>query len=289
MSLPEKIKIVEVGPRDGLQNISQTLSPNIRAKLVMKLVDAGVEHVEVGSFVSPQRVPQMTGADEVFSFLKRKPDVIYSALTPNLRGMEDAIAAGATEVAVFGSASEGFSQHNINCSIAESFQRFLPVIEMALKEGIPVRGYVSCVMGCPYDGAVSPSQVTAVSRDLVQMGCYEVSLGDTLGIGTFFETKKLIEAVRKSVPVEQIAAHFHNTYGQALLNLYAAIEEGVAVVDTSIAGLGGCPYAPGARGNVATEDVVYMLDGMGVNSGINRQKLTDVSSYISKILNINQI
>ncbi|WP_263322336.1 hydroxymethylglutaryl-CoA lyase [Endozoicomonas sp. Mp262] len=286
MSLPEKIKIVEVGPRDGLQYVAQRLSESVRASFVNKLSGAGFKHIEVGSFVSPEWVPQMAGSGQVFQQIKRKAGVVYSAVTPNLQGFEQAVQAGASEVAVFTSASEGFCQKNINCSIAESLKRFRPLMDMAEKQGIPVRGYVSCVMGCPYDGTVKPEQVVRVCKELELLGCYEVSLGDTIGVGTPLQAKKVFSEVATVISMEKLAAHFHNTYGQALANLYALLEEGLTVIDSAAAGLGGCPYAPGASGNVATEDVVYMLDGMGIETGVDIQKLLDASEYICKQLSI---
>lgn len=277
---PSRVKIVEVGPRDGLQNISQVLPVETRVALVDKLTEAGLRHIEVGSFVSPKRVPAMADSDKVFKAIKRKPGIIYSALTPNLRGFEDALAAGANEVAVFCSASEGFSRHNINCSIAESINRFNPVIEQAQKAGIPVRGYLSCVMGCPYDGDVPVAQVADLSQALIDIGCYEVSLGDTLGIGTPLQAKAVVTNVAEKVPVAKIAAHFHDTHGQALANLYAVMEEGVAIIDAAVGGLGGCPYAPGASGNVPTEKVLYMLQGMGIKTGVNAQYLKTVVQFV---------
>ena len=285
-SLPKNIKIVEVGPRDGLQNISTAASITLRVGLVNKLAEAGLKHIEAGSFVSPEKVPAMASSGEVLKQIDRKPDVIYAALTPNLQGFEQALAAGASEVAVFSSASEGFCQQNINCSIAESFKRFEPVIDAASRHNIRVRGYVSCVMGCPYDGVVKPEQVADVCRDMKQMGCYEISLGDTIGVGTPLNAKKVFNAVASVIPADCIAAHFHNTYGQALANLYAVIEEGISVIDAAVAGLGGCPYAPGASGNVATEDVVYMLNGMGIETEVDMQRLLAAADYICKHLGI---
>lgn len=281
---PQEVSIVEVGPRDGLQNEKSTLTADQKIKLIELLSNTGLKRIEAGSFVSPKWVPQMANSDDVFKALNTQHGIQYSALTPNLRGLEAAIEAGVREVAVFGAASESFSQKNINCSISESLSRFEAVFEMAEKHDIKVRGYVSCVMGCPYEGDISPEAVTKVSKSLIDMGCYEVSLGDTIGVGTPRATRLLLENVLKEVDVSKLAAHFHDTYGQALVNLYTALEYGVSTVDSAVAGLGGCPYARGASGNVATEDVLYMLNGMGVSTGIDMNKLLVASSYISDIL-----
>lgn len=281
---PQEVSIVEVGPRDGLQNEKSTLTADQKIKLIELLSNTGLKRIEAGSFVSPKWVPQMANSDDVFKALSTQHGIQYSALTPNLRGLEAAIEAGVREVAVFGAASESFSQKNINCSISESLSRFEAVFEMAEKHDIKVRGYVSCVMGCPYEGDISPEAVTKVSKSLIDMGCYEVSLGDTIGVGTPRATRLLLENVLKEVDVSKLAAHFHDTYGQALVNLYTALEYGVSTVDSAVAGLGGCPYARGASGNVATEDVLYMLNGMGVSTGIDMNKLLVASSYISDIL-----
>ncbi|WP_372830645.1 hydroxymethylglutaryl-CoA lyase [Pontibacterium sp.] len=281
-SLPSSVRIVEVGPRDGLQNEpGDIIATAVKVELINRLADAGLSYVEAASFVSPKWVPQMGDAAAVLAGINRKPGVTYAALTPNLRGLEGAIEAKADEVAVFSASSEAFTQKNINCSIKESLERFLPVIETAKEHGIRVRGYVSTVLGCPYDGEIAPAQVAAVCRDMLDMGCYEISLGDTVGVGTPLKAKKMLEAVAKEVPVEKLAAHFHDTYGQALANIYAVVEEGVAVIDTSVAGLGGCPYAQGASGNVATEDVLYMLNGLGIETGIDLNKLVQTSHWIT--------
>ncbi len=282
--LPRQVRLVEVGPRDGLQNESQPIAVADKVRLVDDLTDAGLRYIEVGSFVSPKWVPQMAGSAEVFAGIMRKPGVTYAALTPNLKGFEAALAAGVREVAVFAAASEGFSQRNINCSIAESLTRFAPLVEAARAEGIRVRGYVSCVLGCPYDGEIAPEQVARVARELHQMGCYEVSLGDTIGTGTAGSTRRLIETVAREIPREQLAGHFHDTYGQALANIHASLLEGISVFDSSVAGLGGCPYAKGATGNVATEDVLYLLQGMGIETGISLPKLVAAGQRISQVL-----
>ena len=282
--LPSKVSIVEVGPRDGLQNETLNLSAAQKIELINLLSKTGLKRIEAGSFVSPKWVPQMANSDEVFQALPSRTDVQYSALTPNIRGLETAIDAGVKEVAVFGSASEAFSQKNINCSISESLKRFEDVFQLADQNNIKVRGYVSCVMGCPYQGDISPKAVTQVSKALLDMGCYEISLGDTIGAGTPRATSLLLEDVLKDIPAQKLAAHFHDTYGQALVNLYKALEYGIATIDSAVAGLGGCPYAKGASGNVATEDVVYMLNGMEISSGVNMGKLLTASSYISEVL-----
>lgn len=284
MSLPRYVRLVEVGPRDGLQNEKQPISVTDKVRLVNDLSAAGLAYIEVGSFVSPKWVPQMAGSTEVFAGIERHPGVTYAALTPNLKGLQAAIAAGVKEVAVFAAASESFSQRNINCSIADSLLRFQPVLEMARQHGIRVRGYVSCVLGCPYDGAVSPHQVAAVCRELHAMGCHEISLGDTIGVGTAGGVRQLIEVVGRDVPRERLAGHYHDTYGQALANIYASLLEGVAVFDSSVAGLGGCPYARGATGNVASEDVLYLLQGLGIETGVDLARLIDAGSHISKVL-----
>ncbi|KAE9658861.1 hydroxymethylglutaryl-CoA lyase [Pseudomonas sp. PB105] len=284
MSLPSHVRLVEVGPRDGLQNEAQPISVADKVQLVDALGAAGLSYIEVGSFVSPKWVPQMAGSAEVFAQIQRKPGVTYGALTPNLRGFEDALAAGVKEVAVFAAASEAFSQRNINCSISESLERFAPIMTAAKLHGVSVRGYVSCVLGCPYEGTVAPEQVAAVARELYEMGCYEVSLGDTIGTGTAGATRRLFEVVGAKVPRDRLAGHFHDTYGQAVANLYASLLEGISVFDSSIAGLGGCPYAKGASGNVATEDVVYLLDGLGINTGIDLEALIRAGLQISKVV-----
>ena len=267
-----------------MENETLNLSAAQKIELINLLSKTGLKRIEAGSFVSPKWVPQMANSDEVFQALPSRTDVQYSALTPNIRGLETAIDAGVKEVAVFGSASEAFSQKNINCSISESLKRFEDVFQLADKNNIKVRGYVSCVMGCPYQGDISPKAVTQVSKALLDMGCYEISLGDTIGAGTPRATSLLLEDVLKDIPAQKLAAHFHDTYGQALVNLYKALEYGIATIDSAVAGLGGCPYAKGASGNVATEDVVYMLNGMKISSGVNMDRLLTASSYISEVL-----
>jgi len=252
--------------------------------LVDELTASGLSHIEVGSFVSPKWVPQMAGSSEVFAQIQREQGVTYAALTPNLRGFEDALAAGVKEVAVFAAASEAFSQRNINCSISESLERFAPIMEAARLYGIKVRGYVSCVLGCPYEGEIAPQQVAGVSRELIDMGCYEVSLGDTIGTGTPGATRTLLNVVAGQIPRGKLAGHFHDTYGQALANIYASLLEGIEVFDSSVAGLGGCPYAKGASGNVASEDVLYMLQGLGIETGVDLDRLITAGQRISSVL-----
>ena len=284
MSLPEKVRLVEVGPRDGLQNEAQPISVADKVQLVDDLTDAGLGYIEVGSFVSPKWVPQMAGSAEVFAGIRQREGVTYAALAPNLRGFEDALAAEVKEVAVFAAASEAFSQRNINCSISDSLKRFEPIMDAARSQGVRVRGYVSCVLGCPYEGRIGAEQVAPVARALYDMGCYEVSLGDTIGTGTAGDTRRLFEVVAAQVPREQLAGHFHDTYGQALANVYAGLLEGISVFDSSVAGLGGCPYAKGATGNVASEDVVYLLQGLGIETGIDLDKLIAAGLRISEVL-----
>ncbi|MBP2309235.1 hydroxymethylglutaryl-CoA lyase [Azospirillum melinis] len=281
MQLPKFVRMVEVGPRDGLQNEKSMVPTAVKVELVNRLSDAGLGVVEAASFVSPKWVPQMGDSAEVLAGIARKPGVRYAALTPNLKGLEGALAARADEVAVFGAASESFSQKNINCSIAESLDRFAPVMEQAKAAGVPVRGYVSCVLGCPYEGEIAPKAVADVAERLFAMGCYEISLGDTIGTGTPTKAQAMIAAVAERVPVDKIAVHFHDTYGQALANILAALQMGVAVVDSSVAGLGGCPYAKGASGNVASEDVLYMLNGLGIETGVDLDRLIAAGAFIS--------
>jgi hydroxymethylglutaryl-CoA lyase len=280
MTLPSSIRIVEVGPRDGLQNEPTPVSVAARIALIEGLVEAGVKTVEAGSFVSPKWVPQMADTAAVLAGLKRKAGVRYPVLVPNLQGLEAAEAAGAKDISIFAAASESFSKKNINCTIAESLDRFRPVAERALAEERRLRGYVSCVLGCPYEGEIAPEAVARVSKALLEMGCEEISLGDTIGTGTPLKAKRMIEAVAKHVPMKQLAVHFHDTYGQALANILATLELGIGVVDSSVAGLGGCPYAKGASGNVATEDVVYMLNGMGISTGIDLDRLAKVGRAV---------
>ncbi|RTR06582.1 hydroxymethylglutaryl-CoA lyase [Halomonas nitroreducens] len=284
MAFPKRVRLVEVGPRDGLQNEPEAIATDTKLELIDRLGAAGLAHIEAASFVSPKWVPQMADHREVMAGLTRREGIVYSALTPNLKGLEAALECGVEEVAVFGAASEAFSQKNINCSVAESLERFAPVLERAQEAKVRVRGYVSCVLGCPYEGEIAPAKVAEVSKALFEMGCYEISLGDTIGTGTPLKAKRMLEAVARDVPMDKLAAHFHDTYGQALANLYAVLEEGVAVIDSSVAGLGGCPYAKGASGNVASEDVVYLLDGLGIQSGIDLDALAATGSWITQAI-----
>ncbi|HUY95974.1 MAG TPA: hydroxymethylglutaryl-CoA lyase [Terracidiphilus sp.] len=282
--MAEHVRIVEVGPRDGLQNEKQTVATEAKVALIGMLADAGLKTIEATAFVSPKWVPQMADQAEVMRALPRREGVSYSVLVPNLKGFEAALAAGATEVAVFAAASETFSQKNINCTIAESLDRFAPVFAAAHAAAVRVRGYVSCVLGCPYEGAVDPGRVADVAGKLFAAGCYEISLGDTIGVGTPNRTKEVLAVVSQRVPVASLAGHFHDTYGQALANIYAAMEVGVRVFDSSVSGLGGCPYAPGAAGNVATEDLVYMLNGMGVETGVDLDRLIAAGAFVCEKL-----
>ncbi|MGY0614373.1 hydroxymethylglutaryl-CoA lyase [Vibrio sp. FJH11] len=283
MTLPSKVNIVEVGARDGLQN-ELPVSTQTKIRLINLLSDTGLAHIEAGSFVSPKWVPQMADSKEVMQAITRRSNVIYSALTPNLRGFEQAMESGANQVAVFTSASEGFCQRNINCSISESLTRFKPVFALAAKYGVPVRGYLSCVIDCPYDGFTKPKLVADIAASLVNMGCYEVSLGDTIGTGTPNRVRALLEAVMTHVPSHQLAVHFHDTWGQALANIYQALTMGINTIDSSVAGLGGCPYAHGASGNVATEDVLYLCQGLGIETGVDLELLAKAGWMISEEL-----
>lgn len=276
----ESVRLVEVGGRDGLQNESRKLSPQTRVALLTQLASAGLRTLEAGAFVSPRWVPQMAGSDEVLLALPTLPGVTWTALVPNLQGLEAALAAGCREVAVFAAASEAFSQKNINCSIAESLRRFQPVMVRARDAGVRVRGYVSCVMGCPFSGEVAPQVVAAVSAELYGMGCYEISLGDTIGAGTPAATAAVVDACSRVVPVEALAGHFHDTYGMAIANIHAALQAGVRVFDSSVSGLGGCPYSPGATGNVATADVIYLLDGLGIAHGVDLAEVMNAGAFI---------
>lgn len=282
--LPSQIKIVEVGVRDGLQNEEKSIPTEIKIQLIERLIESGLQVIEATSFVSPKWVPQLADHKELMAGLPTNSQISFPVLTPNLKGFENAVEAGAREVAVFAAASESFSQKNINCSIAESFERFYPILQRAKQLDIKVRGYVSCVLGCPYESKVPAQKVAEVATQLFNAGCYEISLGDTIGTGTPEETQQLISLVAKDIPLNNIAVHFHDTYGQALANIYAAIKSGVSIVDSSVAGLGGCPYAKGASGNIATEDVVYMLNGMGVDTGVDLAKLIRAGNFISQYL-----
>jgi len=280
MDFPKSVKIVEVGPRDGLQNEAQVVPAAVKIALIEMLGATGLQTIEATAFVSPKWVPQMADAAVVMAGISRRPGVSYPVLVPNMKGFEQALAAGAQEIAVFAAASEAFSQKNINCSIAESLARFRPVAEVARQHNIALRGYVSCVLGCPYQGEVPPAAATEVAARLHEMGCYEISLGDTIGVGTPAAVQRMLDEVALLVPVERLAGHYHDTWGMALANIYASLERGVAVFDASVAGLGGCPYAAGASGNVATEDVVYLMNGLGIGTGVDLDRLVDAGAFI---------
>jgi isopropylmalate/homocitrate/citramalate synthase len=284
MDLPRTVRIVEVGPRDGLQNEATSVPTATKVEFIGLLASAGLKTIEATAFVSPKWVPQMADHAELMRALPRREGVTYPVLAPNLQGFEAAVAAGATEVAVFAAASETFSQRNINCGIAESLQRFSPVFDAARATNVRVRGYVSCALGCPYEGAVDPSSVADVAGKLFASGCYEISLGDTIGVGTPKATQQVIATVAKRVPVANLAGHFHDTFGQALANIYASLEVGMRVFDASVSGLGGCPYAPGAAGNVASEDLLYMLNGMGIETGVDLDRLIAAGAFICAAL-----
>jgi len=284
VSLPRKVRIVEVGPRDGLQNEAAHVPTEVKIELIDRLAEAGFAAVEATAFVSPEWVPQMADNARVFAGIHKKPGVAYPVLVPNMKGFEAARAAGAAEIAVFGAASETFSRKNINCSIAQSLERFAPVVKAARANKMRVRGYISCAAGCPYEGEVKPQAVAALAEKLYKMGCYEISLGDTIGVGTPGRIRAMIRAVAKRVPIGRLAGHYHDTYGQALANIYASLEAGVRTFDSSVAGLGGCPYAKGATGNVATEDVVYMLDGLGIETGVDLMKVLRTGRFICRAL-----
>ncbi len=281
MGYPNFVKIVDVGPRDGLQNEPGFVPTETKVSLIHKLADCGLSMIEAGAFVSPKWVPQMADGADVFAAIIKKPGVVYSALTPNMKGLDLAMVAGVQEVAVFAAASESFSKKNTNCTISESIERFLPLCDAAQKAGISVRGYVSCVLGCPYEGDISSAVVADLSARLMDAGCYEVSLGDTIGCGTPAKAQALVNEVGAAISMDKVAVHFHDTYGQALANIHAVLQQGVSVVDSSVAGLGGCPYAKGASGNVATEDVLYMLNGLGLDTGVDMTGLLLASAYIT--------
>jgi hydroxymethylglutaryl-CoA lyase len=283
-ALPGRIRLCEMGPRDGLQNIPDTVPLAVKLGLIERLQQAGLDYIEVTAFVSPKAVPQMADGSEVCAGLTRRPGVTYAALAPNVQGLERAMAAGIGEVGLFTAASEVFSQHNTRCSIEESLARAAAIAGPARAAGVRLRGYVSCVLGCPYEGATDPGRVAELAAALFDLGCYEVSLGDTIGVGTPGKARAMVQRVRQSAPHQPLALHFHDTYGQALANILACLDLGIASVDTSVAGLGGCPYAPGASGNVASEDVVYMLDGLGVATGVDLDALGRAGAYISEQL-----
>jgi len=284
MTLPHHVKIVEVSPRDGLQNEEEILSTAVKIDFINQLSETGLPVIETTSFVSPKWIPQLADASKVLEGIHKKPNVIYPVLVPNLKGLEAAIEAGATEVAVFTTPSEEFSKKNTNCTVVESMHRIAEVVDAAKKKRIRVRAYISCVLGSPFGDKVTPEKVGEMGEALLRMGCYEISLGDTIGVGTPLKVRRLLELVCRHVPLKYLAVHFHDTYGMALANIYAALEVGVSVVDSSVAGLGGCPYAKGASGNVATEDVVYMLDGMGIETGVDLKKIIAVGKFIAKKL-----
>ena len=284
-ALPDSVSIVEVGPRDGLQNEKQGIQLADKIALINGLSETGLQRIEAGSFVSPKWVPQMADSDAVFAAIEQKSNVTYAALTPNMHGLEAAMKAGVREVAVFAAASESFSQKNINCSIKQSIERFEPVVKEGLANNVRVRGYISCVVGCPYEGDINAETVAQIAQTLIELGCYEISLGDTIGVGTPASITAMLELVSRATGTNKLALHCHDTYGQALSNIYASLQLGIQTIDSSVAGLGGCPYAPGASGNVASEDVIYMLDGLGINSGVDLDKLVSVGDAISKILN----
>ncbi len=282
--MPKQVRIVDVGPRDGLQSEPQTVPVEVKVELIQRLANAGIPAVEAGAFVSPKWVPQMADSEAVLNAIERRSGTVYPVLVPNMKGFERAKAANATEIAIFSAASETFSQKNTNCSIAESLERAAPVCAAGLAAGMRVRGYISCVLGCPYEGDVDSAKVADLAGKLLAMGCYEISLGDTIGVGTPAKARSMLQTVAGEVPIEQLALHFHDTYGQALANILACLELGVATIDSAVAGLGGCPYAPGASGNVATEDVLYMLDGMGIETGIDLAAVVAAGQFICDVL-----
>ncbi len=283
--LPAKVSIVEVGPRDGLQNEPGAIALAHKLELIHALADAGLTRIEAGAFVNPKWVPQMADSEAVFENLRRKPGVCYSALTPNVKGFERARQANASEVAIFAAASEAFSEKNLNCSIEQSLVKFAEVASAAREHKIPLRGYISCILGCPYSGAVTPELCLEIAQELLKMGCYEISLGDTIGIGTAASTQALLRVLLKQIDPTKLAVHMHDTYGQALTNIYTALQQGIAVVDSSVAGLGGCPYAKGATGNVATEDVLYLLEGLGIEHGVDIHEVALAGTTICRHLN----
>lgn len=284
MNLPKTVKIVEVGPRDGLQNEKEIIPTNIKIEFINRLSACGLKTIEATSFVSPKWIPQMADHAEVLRGITQKPGVSYPVLVPNMQGLTAAIDAGVKEIAIFTAASETFTKKNINCTIEESFERFAPIMSTAKAENIRVRGYVSCVLGCPYEGEIKSAAVAAVAKRLFEMGCYEISLGDTIGVGTPSKAQAMITAVAQHIPIQHLAAHFHDTYGQALANIFAVLQQGIAVIDSSVAGLGGCPYARGASGNVATEDVLYMLNGLGIETGVDLDQLIKTGLFICQQL-----
>jgi len=284
MTFPKKVKIVEVGPRDGLQNEKKIIPTRIKMEFINRLSQTGLSVIEATSFVSPQWIPQLADHSRLFAGIKKKKGVSYPVLVPNLSGLKQALDVKVKEIAVFTSPSETFCRHNINCSVKESIDTIANVIQLAKQHKVRVRGYLSCVLGCPYEGKMAPRKVAALAEQLFKLGCYEISLGDTIGVGTPLQVQRLLETVLKKVPLKYLAVHFHDTYGQALANIYAALALGIQTVDSSVAGLGGCPYAPGAAGNVATEELVYLLAGMGIKTGVNLKKLLAAGRFISRAL-----
>jgi hydroxymethylglutaryl-CoA lyase len=284
MPFPTTVKIVEVSPRDGLQNESKTVPTAVKIDFINRLSDTGLSVIEATSFVSPKWIPQLADHDEVFKAITKKPDIAYPVFVPNLKGLDNAIKAGVKEVAVFTTPSEQFCLRNINMSVADSLKQIAEMAVEAKRNSIRVRGYISCVLGCPYEGEIDPEAVANIAEKLIQLGCYEVSLGDTIGVGTPLKTKKLLELIIKKIPTQQLAVHFHDTYGQALANIYVALEQGIATIDSSVAGLGGCPYAKGATGNVASEDIIYMLQNMGIETQVDLEKLIAVGRFITGYL-----
>lgn len=284
-TLPKKVKIVEVGPRDGLQNEKQFVENDIKIDLINQLTAAGFANIEAAAFVSPKWVPQMAGSDVVMQGIERKPNTIYSVLVPNMQGLEKALLAKADEIVIFGAASEAFSQKNINCSIEESIARFIPVVNAAKEAGVRTRASVSCALGCPYEGDIDPSKVADVVQRMADLGCDEIDIADTIGVGTPGKVKAAFEKASQKFPIARLSGHFHDTYGQSLANIYAALEVGVSIFHSSVAGLGGCPYAKGATGNVATEDVLYLLNGLGIETNVNFEAVARIGGQISKLIN----
>lgn len=285
MTFPKQVKIVEVSPRDGFQNESMIIPSEIKIDYINRLSDTGLKVIEATSFVSPKWIPQLADNREVFMGINKKPDIHYPVLIPNVKGLESALECGVKEIAVFTTPSEEFAKHNTNCTVLESLSRIQDVITRAQAAKVRIRGYVSCVLGCPYEGEIAPQKVAHIAKRLLDMGCYEISLGDTIGVGTPFKTQQLIKEVSKVIPLSQLAVHFHDTFGQALANIYVALEQGIATIDSSVAGLGGCPYAKGAAGNVATEDVLYLLQGMDISTGVDLSKIIQAGRFISTFLN----
>ena len=284
MSFPTSVKIVEVGARDGLQNETKIVPTNVKVEFINQLSETGLSVIEATSFVSPKWIPQMGDHSEVFKAINKKENILYPVFVPNLRGLKDAVAAGVKEIAVFSTPSEKFCQRNVNCSVAESLTHIAEIIELAKQHQVHVRGYLSCVLGCPYEGEINPQSVADLAEKLVQMGCYEISFGDTIGVGTPGKTQILLSTILNKIPLEKVAVHFHDTYGQALVNIYVALELGIHVIDSSVSGLGGCPYAQGATGNVATEEVLYMLNGLGIKTGVDLEKILSVGRFITEFL-----